>query len=155
MMVAVAAALALSACTSVDCPVNSLVRMVYEIDGARKPLVEPLTVLTKKPNGKDTVLVKPTENTTTFSLPVSYAQPQDIIILSVDMGLDKPVNDTLYISKSNEPHFESVDCSPCFFHTITEVSYTSHLLEDISIAKTTVDYDTDHTHIYLYFRSDD
>lgn len=155
MMVAMAMVLALSACSSVDCPVNSMVRMVYTLDGDVTTLIYPLSVLTIKADGKDTVLIQPTENTSKFSLPVSYSQPQDVIILSVDKGLDKPVNDTIYVSKTNYPHFESVDCQPCFFHNITEVAYTSHMLQDLSVVKNTVDYDSDNTHIYLYFRPDD
>ena len=60
--------------------------------------------------------------------------------------------DTVTVTKENHPHFESVDCSPAYFHTITAVSTTHNAIDSVVIKNPDVNYDTSKKHFYIYFK---
>ncbi|MBQ4147710.1 MAG: hypothetical protein II593_07005, partial [Prevotella sp.] len=62
--------------------------------------------------------------------------------------------DTVVIQKENRSHFESVNCNPSFFHTITQVDYTKHMIDSIVIKNREVTYDRSKAHFYIYLRAD-
>lgn len=146
----------LLSCSSIDCPLNNTVSAVYTLGGDVSSLgaADTLTIWTILANGNDTVLNSMT-SASTFTLPVSYHQPTDVLVLCYTDTVGTHLLDTLYVSKTNEPHFESVDCNPSFFHELTNLQCTHHMLDSVSIAQPSVNYDTKKTHIYLYFHSDD
>lgn len=145
----------LFACSSIDCPLNS-VAAVYTLGGKVSSLgnTDTLTVWAILNNGKDTVLNRQT-SANTFTLPMSYDHDTDALVFCFTDTIGSMFLDTLYVSKTNEPHFESVDCSPTFFHQLTTLRCTHHMLDSVSIAQPTVNYDTTKTNIYLYFHSGD
>ena len=60
---------------------------------------------------------------------------------------------TICIKKENYPHFESVDCQAAYFHKITAVSSTQHIIESIHLNNPDVNYDTnENIHLYLKAR---
>ena len=150
------ALLLLAACSSIDCPLNNTVSAVYTLGGKISSFgnADTLTVWTILSNGKDTVLNRKT-SASTFTVPMSYDQQTDALVFCFTDTIGTMLLDTLYVSKTNDPHFESVDCSPSIFHELTTLRCTHHMLDSVSIAQPTVNYDITKTNIYLYFHSDD
>lgn len=146
--------LALCACSSVDCPLNQTVYAYYSLDGEVTTLSDTLTIRTKRHDGTDTVILNSKVNTSKFYLPMSYTGDEDILILSMTDTFHVTRTDTIRLRKSSAPHFESVECSPVFFHTLTGVSHTSNTIEAVTISKPLVNHDEE-TNIYITFKSRD
>lgn len=155
----VAAMIAAAACTSVDCPVENTVATVMKLqraDGTADTLrTDTLTITSPRGEGKaDTTLLNRSIGTTSFQLPVSYTQPVDTLYLTLADTVEinhKVYYDTIYISKTNSPHFESVDCNISYFHEITAVEHTRNRIDSIVINKPSVNYDLTKEHLRLYF----
>lgn len=141
------AALLVSACSTVDCPLNNTVYSQYVLRGPVTTLPDTLTISTQRTNGSDSILINQQVNTDSFSLPMSYAQPEDILFFRTNH-----LNDTVWVEKTNEPHFESTDCGLNYFHTITGVRYTRHALDSIVINHKQVNYDASQKHFLIYFK---
>ena len=130
--------IAVAACTSIDCPVQNTVYTVYSLnkaDGTADTLgVDTMWLWTQRADGKDTLLVNRLCGTsaTGFNLPISYTQPEDVICLALDDTTSFYI-DTIRIKKENIPHFESVDCQASYFHIITNVIVTHHIVDSIVI----------------------
>ncbi len=139
--------LLLAACSSVDCPLNNTVYSNYKLMGKVTTLTDTLTILTKRQNGSDTVLINQQVNTDSFSLPVSYGQEVDELYFHTNA-----LRDTVWVSKTNEPHFESVDCGLNYFHTIQGVRFTRNAIDSIVIKHKEVNYDVSKQHFYIYFK---
>lgn len=141
-----------SACSTINCPLNNIVYVRLNMAGAVDTLKDTLTVWTVREDGTDSILINKNINTTSLKLHISYTQEADTWVLSAKDTLRKEtINDTICISKTNQPHFESVDCGPVFFHDITGVTFTTHLLQNVTINKTKVDYDATQPHLYIYY----
>lgn len=151
------ALLAVSACTSIDCPVQHTVRSYYAIYNANQKndtLRDTLTVFIHRVNGTDTALLNSSANKTAFSLPVSYSNAVDTLYFQFRRHPFRAV-DTVWVYKENIPHFESVDCPTSFFHHITSVRTTHYAIDSITIKNPTIDYDPETVHFYLYPKSHD
>lgn len=149
-----AALLFISACSSIDCPLNSLVYSsfaLYDATGRADTLRDTLTISTNRTDGSDSVLINRDTRITAFTLPVSYSQPQDIFFLEIK-GEDMVAYDTLTVYKESRPHFESVDCGPSFFHTITAVGCTNNAVDSVVINNPDVSYDTSKNNFNIYFK---
>lgn len=146
----------LTACTSIDCPVQNSVFTVYNLkkaDGLSvDTLRDTLTISTARMEGNDTVLLNRSVNTTSFTLPISYTNAEDTLYFEVN-SLTRHTIDTVYIKKENLPHFESVDCQVSYFHNILEVRTTHHAIDSVVINKTFVDYDQATEHFHIYFKN--
>lgn len=147
-----------AACSSVDCPVENTVAMVYKLqraDGTPDTMRTDTLTITSPVAGKaDTTLLNRSINTTSFQLPVSYTHHVDTLYLTLadtSQTNHKVYHDTIYISKTNSPHFESVDCNISYFHEITAVEHTSNRIDSIVINKPSVNYDLTKEHLRLYF----
>ena len=92
----------LTACTSIDCPVENTVVTKYELRKAGglsvDTLRDTLTISTPRMMGNDTVLINRMINTTSFDLPISYSNAEDTLYLEVS-GKTWHSIDTLYIIK--------------------------------------------------------
>ena len=88
----------IAACTNIDCPVNNRVYTVYNLkkaDGTTDTLTkDTLWVITQRANGTDTVISRQNNGNvelncffgstaTTFELPISYTQPEDVLYMLV------------------------------------------------------------------------
>lgn len=149
-----AALLIASACSSIDCPLNNLVYTsyaLYDSDGRKDTLRDTLTISTDRTDGSDSVIINRDTRVTGFSLPISHAHPQDVFFVEVK-GENSFTYDTLTVSKENTPHFESVDCGPSFFHTITGVECTNNAIDSVVINNRDVNYDTSKKHFHIYFK---
>ena len=151
-----------SSCTTIDCPVHNVVSVQYAVrdkDGKELLLKDSLSVVTTRLDGQqiDITALLSSNNVTlnkligqsSFSLPVSYSHPEDILFFCFK-NTEKLVVDTVWIKKNDFPHFESVDCSAAFFHELTDVRYTRHAIDSLVLINTSVNYDVKTVHFYLY-----
>ncbi len=159
LLLLITCAIVLAACSSIECPLNNTVYANYTIcksDGTPDMLSDTLTVFTKRHTpDEDTVKLNRFIDASTFSLPMSYTGETDVLIFEMRDTLHNVVYDTITISKTNTPHFESTECGPAYFHTIEGVSTTNHKIESVTINDTEVNYDATKEHIYILFKSDD
>ena len=144
-------------CTSVDCPVENKVYTVYNLlkaNGSTDTLkVDTLSIITKRANDTDTILLNRLTGISTFDLPISYTLPEDIFYLTLLDTIGHTYQDTIFIKKENYPHFESVDCQATYFHRLTEVRTTKHIIDSIVINNPTVNYDAKNEHFHIYFKA--
>jgi hypothetical protein len=139
--------LILAACSSVDCPLNNTVYANYKLMGKVTTLPDMLTISTTRQDGSDSILINRQVNTDSFYLPMSYGLDVDTLYFQTNTLID-----TVWIEKTNHPHFESVDCGLNYFHTITGVSCTHNAIDSIVINKKEVTYDISQQHFYIYFK---
>lgn len=141
----------LAACSSIDCPLLNSVSTHFVLKGDVTKLTDTLTVAIFRHDGTDSVMLNRSVNTSSFLLPASYTADKDELHFAITDEERNTYLDTVVISKTNTPHFESVDCSPQYFHKITGVEYTRNAIDSIVINKTDVDYDTTKVHFHIYF----
>ena len=154
LLVAVVAVIA--SCSSIDCPLNNTVYTKYKLDGTVTELTGcTMTVSTTKRDGEDSILINKDENVDSFILPMSYANSADTPYFEVQDRLERVFKDTVTVANDNQPHFESIDCSPSYFHTITGVKTTQHLIDSIVINHKDVNFDATKTHFLIYFGTRD
>lgn len=137
----------MAACSSVDCPLNNTVYTNYLLQGPVQTLPDTLTITTMREDGLDSVLINRQVNTDSFSLPMSYGKPEDVLYFQTNH-----LRDTVWVEKTNEPHFESVDCGLNYFHTITGVRYTRHAIDSVVVINKSVNYDVSKKHFHIYFK---
>ena len=171
--------LLLVSCSSIDCPMNNTVSTkygLYKSDGRIDTLRDTLTVITKQRiAGQDPVALNRSVNTTSMDLPISYQGDEDVLYflrsfpyqyettvineegIEVDtiLKLTAYITDTVTVVKTNRKHFEAIDCTPSFFHTIRNVSYTRNGIDSIVINNPEVNYDASKEHFRVYFKSRD
>ena len=149
----------MTACSSIDCPVDATVTTQYQIknsDGTEHTLSDTMTVTSVRSDGKDTILYNKGIGISKFTLPVSYTHPEDVLVFQFNNSNNNlHITDTLWIKKYDYPHFESVDCNTTYFHTITDVKYTCNYIDSIVINNSSVTYDSQTVHLYLYPKSND
>lgn len=157
LVVAIIAGLGLSACSSIDCPLNNRTYASFKLAGDVTKLVDTLTISTPRnidnPE-EDTVLINRLVDTDSLSLPMSYQRTEDIYIFTfVQKDTELKTIDTLWVSKENEPHFESVDCNPVMFHTIKDVRFTQRAIDDIKVNYNKVTYNDAKAHFLIYLKN--
>lgn len=147
----------IGACTQIDCPVENRVYTVYDLlkeDGTTDTLkVDTLTISTKRADGTLDTLLSSAVGITWYELAISYTQPEDEFYYILHDTLGNVYKDTVRIKKENYQHFESVDCQPAYFHKLTEVQTTHHIIEDIEINNSTVNYNATEEHFHIYFKA--
>lgn len=140
-------------CTALDCPMNNTVSVRFDLRGPVDTLSDTLTVLAVRKTGADSILFNRGVETTYFMLPMSYVQEEDELLFEmIDTVTKTLTTDVVKIAKTNQSHFESVDCNPSIFHTITGVSHTTNAIDSIVINNPNVDNDETKEHLYIYFR---
>ena len=143
--------LVMSSCSSIDCPVQNVVSVQYEIRdkaGEALSITDSLSVISERKDGHYVSLNR-LIGKSAFSLPISYAHPEDVLFFCFKDSV-KTLVDTVWIKKDDIPHFESVDCSAAFFHELTNVRHTHNAIDSLVIVNTSVTYDVNTVHFYLY-----
>ena len=135
------------ACSSIDCPVQNTVAAIYEVNGT---LDDTLTISVKRQDGSDTILLSNGVGLTTFKLPMSYHRTVDTLLFR---SAKLAAVDTVWVTKDNIPHFESVDCGLSYFHNVISVRHTTIGIDSIVILKTLIDYDPMESHFRIYFKA--
>ena len=147
LFAALIVALVAAACSTVDCPLNNTVYANYQLKGPVTRLNDTLTITTARLGHDDSLLLNKTYNAEKFTLPVSYNQDEDVLYFYTGL-----LKDTVWMQKTNRPHFESTDCGLNFFHTITGIRYTRHAIDSIVINHKDINYDASPKHFYIYFK---
>ena len=156
IILAAVTAAVVSACSSIDCPVQNSVYTnyaLYKADGGVDTLRDTLSVLTPTASGRATLVFKRGVGLTAISLLISYVNPCDTFFFGLKPEGDNTewIIDRVVVNKTNEPRFESVDCQVAYFHNITSVEVTHNFIDSIVINNPTVDYDTERKHFRIYF----
>ena len=112
-----------------------------------------LWIFTQRSDGSDTLLLNRGVGIKSFSLPISYSHPEDVLLFFIADTTGVYTLDTLWLKKDDIPHFESVDCSAHFFHRLTDVRCTHEGIDSVKIVNPQVDYDTKKTHLHIYFKN--
>ena len=133
-------------CSSIECPVQNTVACIYQLNDTLK---DTLTVMTIRKN-RDTITLNRAQTPLTFKLPVSYQCATDTLLFKT---YRLAVVDTVWVSKTDIPHFESVDCGVSYFHQISEVRCTHNGIDSIKISKSFIDYVPDEPHLLIYFKA--
>ena len=143
-----------AACESYDCTLYNTVAMYsfFDQDGEIVAISDTLTVTAC---GTDAVLLNNAENTSKLTLPLSYWQPEDTLVLTVkginSEGIGYLLRDTVWITKTNQVHYESPECPTTLFHTIQDVRSTNEFIKFITIERSSVNYEnTTNLQIHLY-----
>lgn len=145
-----------TSCSSIDCPLNNRVYAKFPINGDASLRQDTLTVSTTRATseGNDTVLVNRLTGADSLSVPMSYGHDRDAYYFTlVRYATADATTDTVWVDKTNTPHFESVDCSPSMFHDITGVSHTRHNIDSIVINNNKVTYNDAKAHFRIYFKA--
>jgi len=150
--------LLLLACSTIDCPVENIVEVRYAVkafDGESEvadTLKDTLNVWATRQNRNDTLIYNHGYDVKAFSLPVSYTNPEDVLVFQVTDSLNQSKTDTVWITKENTPHFESVDCPTRYFHQLTAVRSTHVRIDTIIINNPSVTYDSSVKHLHIHFK---
>lgn len=139
----------LTACTSIDCPLNNLVKVNLIMKNGNETLADTLTITAIR-TSSDTIFNSGV-NISSLAVPVSYTQEEDLLQITLNDTLGNTYKDTLTIRKTNQIHFEAVDCPPNYFHTLTGITTTRHAIDSVVIKNPNIDYDSSKENIYIYF----
>ena len=145
----------LSACSQIDCPLNNRAFAVYKFMnsvGDSVKITDTIDVSTNRHELEDSVLINKLTGKSSFSIPMSYNQPEDVLYFEIYTANYRYI-DTVWVQKESRPHFESVDCNPVFFHTITGVRTTHHAIDSITIKNKNVTYDSSKANMHIHLRS--
>lgn len=150
----------LCACSNIDCPLDNVVSMQCNLYASETQSTYTLTdELTVTPAGRDTVLLNKASDITSFLLPLKEGGEQDTLLLHFANTDGASAIDTLFVTHTPQPHFESLDCPTSVFHTITTVRATSHALSEfpltvdsVSLIRSLVNYE-DNENIRIFLRS--
>ena len=151
-----AAASAAVSCSSIDCPLNNRVYAKILLGGDKGALGDTLTITSPRTpdDDNDTVLINRLTATDSLRLPMSYARTRDTYFITlVQKETSATVTDTLWVEKTNLPHFESVDCGPNMFHDITAADVTHHSIDSVKVNNNKVTYNDAKAHLIIYFKS--
>lgn len=148
----------LCACSSIDCPVENTIAVYYYAvqKNAAGEIVadtirDTLWVWTQRSDGRDTLL-NSFIGKTSFSLPVSYQYPEDMLVFAIRDTSLRWTLDTVWLGKNDMPHFESVDCPAHFFHEITSLKCTHDGIDSMSIVNPSVTYNKDARNINIFLK---
>ncbi len=155
---ALAIVLTLGACDSSDCPLTNTVSqkcVFYDGEGQELTVTDTLTVTIR-----DSVVLNRLTDGTSIQLPMSYSSDADTLVFHFKpAGTDSATTDTIIVSKTNTPHFVSLDCTRSMFHTITDVSWSASRVPDstytfaidsVIINNNEVNYD-ENENLQIYF----
>ena len=138
-----------TACSSIECPLNSRVMATWRFGDNGRQLTDTLTISSKTTYFGDTVLVNRVCDVDSVQLPMSYGNKQDVYYLDF-LNEDKTHTiDTLTVTKSEKPQFESVDCGLIMFHYINEVQSTHHKIDQVKINNDYVTYNDERAHLII------
>ncbi len=97
---------------------------------------EPLTV-SMIVNGRDSIVVYHITNAKELTLPMSYTNNCDTVILKF---FDK-YNDTLFVHHNNIPIYQSMECGVIMHHRLTGATSTSLFIDSLAIKEASVNFD--------------
>ena len=145
--------LLLAACEAYDCTLYNHVGCyaAFDKEGTAVRITDTLTITSGK-NGP--TLLNMSVNTASLDLPLSYWQDEDTLVFTIK-GEDYMLRDTVWITKTNQVHYESPDCPTTLFHEIQDVRSTNEFIKSITVTRSSVNYElTNNLQIHLLSASD-
>ncbi len=158
-LAAAGAALLLSACTNIDCPLDNVVRLQCNLYATGTGQTYSLTdTLTVAPAGRDTVLLNRAIGVSSFLLPLKEGGTRDTLLLRLYDAAEHEAADTLFLSHRPYVHFESVDCPASVFHELESVAFSPQsgrvfplTIDSVSLVRSAVNYeDIENVRIFLH-----
>lgn len=137
-----------AACESYDCTLYNYVGMYgsFYRNGAAVQINDTLTISSGKAGR---VLLNGALGSSRIIVPLSYWNDEDTLVFRVN-GKGYILRDSVWITKSNQVHYESPDCPSTLFHTIQSVRSTHTFIKDITVIRSSVNYETtDNLQIHL------
>lgn len=103
--------------------------------------------MTQSVERKDTILLNKISNVSTMSVPMSYFNDADTLVLTYASISNK---DTIIVSQTNYPHVELPECGAYRFHKIKGVTSTAYAIDHVEIGNSEVNYEGKEN-IKIYF----
>ena len=148
----------LLSCSNIDCPLENVVLMsvgLYDNEGNSLSVSDTLTV-TSFPS--DSILLNKGIEVTGFAIPLRHGVEIDTLLLKFSEKQTLAV-ETLFVYKTDIPHFESIDCPASLFHNLIAVKSSASasfgnplLVDSIAVVRSKVDYNNVEN-IKIYFNS--
>ena len=145
LWIIISSLLLLAACDSYDCTLYNTVALygAFDKEGEAVAISDTLTITAC---GTDAVLLNRSVKTSKLVLPLSYWQAEDTLVFSINGtssdGEGYLLQDTVWITKTNQVHYESPDCPTTLFHTIQGVRNTNQFIDSITVVRSSVNYET-------------
>lgn len=149
-----------AACSNIDCPLDNVVLMQCNFYSSETQ--SPLKLadsLSVRLAANGLTVVNTSTGVEKFLAPLKDSGECDTLLLHFSNTQGQLATDTLVVEHRPQPHFESLDCPPSFFHTLTAVRATSHPLaempltvDSVSLIRPIVNYD-DIENIRIYLRA--
>ncbi len=144
----------LVSCEGVDCTLNNMVLCHYSFyDSNSGDAISLSDTLTITAQGTDSVLFNQGVNKSSVSLPMSYGNDTDSLLFTIT-GDGYSYESTIFVSKTNIPHYESPDCPTTMFHQITDATCVSSVIDSVVVIRSSVNYLQDEN-IKVYIRTAD
>lgn len=158
---------ATTACTSIDCSLDSVVvwTLTFYDSATEDPIKLPCILSVDAERAGS--LFNQAYNVSSIALPMSHTADADTLYLKWGYHSNNDatgnaiyeVIDKLVVDHDNYGHFDAMDCPGAVFHTITGTHYEGHqfdefpfTIDSISIIRPQVDYQ-DVENIRLYFNT--
>lgn len=148
-------------CDNFSCPLNNTVESVYGfyaasydadgelITGHAVSVGDTITITAL---GTDSVLANKLIGQSSVSLPVSYFLSEDVLHFHYTDLQGRTADDTLWVTKHNQRHWDDPSCPVHMWHTITAARSTHNLIDTILVVNPEVNYDG-LENIQIYFRT--
>ena len=147
----------MSACSESGCPLNNVVLAhygFYSTYGDTIKQVSLQTILTVRAMGTDSILLNKEQNPTGLNLPLSYFADADTLIFDYMKEETLMGRDTIIITKTNQPHYESPDCPSGMFHIVQFVGFSHNAIDTVIITSPAVNYSQDENIRIIFAGSD-
>lgn len=148
LLILASVAMLLGGCDLLNCTEADVRCLQIDIYDSEENAASLLDTLTVKACGTDSILVNKSLDTKEILLPLSFHAPVDTFILQ-NYGKDYALEDTLFVTKSNDIFFESPDCPTVMMHTISSIRCTNVFVDSVSLVNRKVNF-TETTHIRLF-----
>ncbi len=148
--------LVVSSCDVENCSTNTLAYLHFSLvdqDGKSFNTSDTITII-----GETTVndtlvsdtLINQETGASSFSLLLSYNDYTRFVFAYTSLERQYIGTDTIRIDHRNIPYFTSLDCGTMMFYEITQVQYTHHRLDSLTITNPNID-NNEKENIKLYF----
>ena len=124
----------------------------YAIVDGEEQAVQILDTLTITAAGTDSVLINRMTGAQEVELPMSFTAATDTLIMHFTDTLQVKRIDTLWIDKTNTPHFESPTCPATMFHEVIAVRHTYSVIDSVVIVNPNINYNVSQN-FKIYFRN--
>lgn len=110
-------------------------------------LIDEGYTMTESTQRNDTILLNNKSDATYMSLPMSYFNNADTLVLSYS-GISQ--KDTIIVEQDSYPHVELPECGTYRYHTLKSIKATDAAIDHIEISHPVVNYDGNEN-VKIYF----